>query len=156
MNTASVPAAERSRRSELEAKPPHRAVVRPLLPRWALAVAAVTLVALAAAACGGDAEEPSPEAADGAALYEQSCASCHGSDLRGTDRGPSHLSQVYAPDHHSDASFRAAITHGSQAHHWNFGDMPPIPGLSGTEIDAIISYVRDQQDTHGFEPYPPR
>lgn len=44
------------------------------------------------AACGGGAE---PEAAPadserrGAELYEQNCASCHGSDLRGTEKGPS-------------------------------------------------------------------
>lgn len=89
-------------------------------------------------------------------LYEQSCASCHGSDLRGTDQGPSHLSQVYEPGHHPDASFRAAITEGAVAHHWSFGDMPPVRGLGDTEIDAVIAFIREQQELHGFEPYPPR
>ncbi len=93
--------------------------------------------------------------ADGAALYRQSCASCHGVDLRGTDKGPSHLSQVYEAGHHSDDSFRSAIEQGSAAHHWNFGDMAPVPGLSAEEVDAIIDYIRQQQETHGFEPYPP-
>ncbi len=108
------------------------------------------------ASCSGG--EDVPEAAtatEGAALYEQSCASCHGSDLRGSDRGPSHLSQVYAPDHHPDASFRAAITQGSPAHHWQFGDMAPVAGLDDEEIDVIIAYIREQQEVHGFEPYPP-
>jgi len=93
---------------------------------------------------------------DGAALYEQSCASCHGSDLRGTDQGPSHLSEVYEPGHHSDDSFRAAIARGVPAHHWDFGDMEPVPGLDDAEVDAIIAYIRQQQQAEGFEPYPPR
>lgn len=131
-------------------------VARWLESRRVVAVLAVMSMPLLLAACGGEAEQSSPQAADGASLYQQSCASCHGTDLRGTDQGPSHLSQIYAPDHHPDASFRAAITQGSPAHHWNFGDMAPIPGLSDAEIDAIIDYVRDQQEIHGFETYPPR
>ncbi|QGG94206.1 c-type cytochrome [Actinomarinicola tropica] len=121
------------------------------------AASALVLAALVLGACAGDddAAGGSAEASTGAELYEESCASCHGSDLRGTDAGPSHLSQVYAPDHHPDASFRAAITQGSRAHHWNFGDMPPVEGLDEEEIDQIIAYVREQQVLHGFEPYPP-
>lgn len=109
------------------------------------------------ASCSGGEDDPeAATATDGAALYAQSCASCHGSDLRGTDQGPSHLSQVYASDHHPDASFRAAITRGSPAHHWQFGNMAPVPGLNDDEIDVIIAYIREQQDLHGFEPYPPQ
>lgn len=109
------------------------------------------------AACSDDGGEPTSTAKGaGAKLYEQSCASCHGSDLRGTDQGPSHLSQVYAPDHHPDASFRAAITQGSPAHHWQFGDMEPVTGLDDDEIDAIIAFIREQQDRNGLEPYPPQ
>lgn len=156
MSAASAPVTDGGRNVEPEARLSNPAVASPSLFRWAVAVLAVTFTSLILAACGGDAEHPPPEAAGGAALYQQSCASCHGTDLRGTDRGPSHLSQVYAPDHHPDASFRAAITQGSSAHHWNFGDMPPIPGLSDAEIDGIIAHVRDQQETHGFESYPPR
>jgi mono/diheme cytochrome c family protein len=120
-----------------------------------LGLVAVVL-ALAIGACAGD--DATPEGAaesTGAELYEQSCASCHGTDLGGTDLGPPHLSQVYAPDHHPDASFRAAITQGSPAHHWEFGDMPPVQGLDDDEIELIIAYVREQQEAHGLEPYPP-
>ena len=114
------------------------------------------VVALAVGACSGDgAASDGGATSAGAELYEQSCASCHGSDLGGTDQGPPHLSQVYAPDHHPDASFRAAITQGSPAHHWEFGDMPPVEGLDDEEIDLIIAYVREQQETHGLELYPP-
>lgn len=116
----------------------------------------VAVVALAAVACSDEGASPDGAASStGAELYERSCASCHGSDLRGTAQGPSHLSQVYAPDHHPDASFRAAITQGSRAHHWDFGDMAPVEGLSDDDIDLIIDYVREQQELHGLEPYPP-
>lgn len=116
---------------------------------------AVVSLALVLGACAGDDATPEAAASTGAALYQQSCASCHGSDLGGTAMGPSHLSQVYAPDHHSDASFRAAISQGSPAHHWELGDMPPVEGLDDDEVELIIAYVREQQETRGLEPYPP-
>lgn len=119
-------------------------------------IAVAVVATLTVASCSGsDAQPGSAATSAGAELYEQSCASCHGNDLRGTDRGPPHLSQVYAPDHHPDASFRAAVTQGSPAHHWNFGDMPPVEGLSDDEIELVITYVREQQEIHGLEPYPP-
>lgn len=117
----------------------------------------VTTATLALAACGtGPGSDPGAEQdATGADLYASNCASCHGSDLRGTDRGPSHLSVVYKLDHHGDDGFRAAIASGSAQHHWNFGDMPPVEGLNSDEVDQIISYVRSVQEREGFEAYPP-
>jgi mono/diheme cytochrome c family protein len=94
--------------------------------------------------------------ADGAGLYQARCAVCHGSDLRGTDFGPSHLSVVYQPGHHSDGSFAVAALAGVRAHHWNFGDMEPVPGLSETDLIEIVAYVREVQRVEGFEIYPPR
>ena len=91
----------------------------------------------------------------GAALYQANCAECHGTDLRGTDRGPSHLSIVYEPNHHGDAAFLLAIQRGTPAHHWPFGDMEPVEGLTEDDTTAIIAYVREQQRLHGFESYPP-
>lgn len=126
-----------------------------------LRIAPVALAALLsfAAACGDDggSDTGSGAGADrGEALYQESCAVCHGGDLRGTDLGPSQLSEVYEPGHHPDDSYRAAIAQGAVAHHWDFGDMPPVPGLTDDEVDAIIAFVREQQELHGFEPYPPR
>ena len=91
----------------------------------------------------------------GESLYQASCATCHGSDLRGTDFGPSHLSVVYEPNHHGDAAFLLAARNGVRQHHWRFGDMAPVPGLSADDIAAIVAYVREQQRINGFEPYPP-
>lgn len=118
------------------------------------ALATVGMV-LGVAACGGD--DPGPAGAAGspvdrgAEVYAQSCASCHGADLRGTDKGPSHLSIVYEPNHHTDDSFRSAIVNGAPQHHWNFGDMEPVDGLTGDEVEAVIAFVRAEQERQGFE-----
>ncbi len=125
----------------------------------AVTIAAVLLVA----ACGGDREnagigiavqDPDLVAA-GDPLYQATCALCHGIDLRGTDKGPSHLSVVYEPNHHADVSFVVAIRAGTRQHHWNFGNMASVEGLSDADITAIIAFVRENQRIEGFEPYPP-
>jgi mono/diheme cytochrome c family protein len=120
---------------------------------------ALTISLAALAACGDTSEQSASEAAAGAdagpgtELYAANCASCHGVDLRGTDQGPSHLSIVYEPSHHGDDSFRSAVAQGARAHHWNFGDMPAVPGLDDDEVDAIIAFIRAEQEREGFEPY---
>jgi mono/diheme cytochrome c family protein len=124
--------------------------------RWV--VVAVGLLAVTLAACspgaedaGGDAQGPGLSTeARGAQLYVANCAVCHGSELEGTEAGPPLLSRIYEPGHHPDESFRAAITRGVVPHHWDFGAMPPVPGLDDQEIDAIIAYVRSVQHREGF------
>jgi mono/diheme cytochrome c family protein len=93
--------------------------------------------------------------AEGDFLYQAKCALCHGADLRGTDLGPPHLSVDYQPGHHADGAFTLAALNGVRAHHWNFGDMAPVPGLSQEDMDRIIAFVRETQRLEGFEPYPP-
>lgn len=93
--------------------------------------------------------------AAGDPLYQATCATCHGSDLRGTDIGPSHLSVVYQPGHHGDIAFVLAARNGVQQHHWPFGDMLPVPGLRDADLEAIVAFVRENQRIFGFEPYPP-
>ena len=100
-------------------------------------------------------EDGSTLVAEGEVLYQASCAECHGTDLRGTDKGPSHLSIVYEPNHHGDAAFALAVINGVQQHHWPFGDMKPVPGLDEADMERIVAYVRENQRIHGFEPYPP-
>lgn len=137
------------------------------VPIWrrhtTIAVAVIAVVALVPAACGSapvESEPASPTGSEpasptgsepGAELYQSNCASCHGADLRGTDKGPSHLSIVYEPNHHGDDSFRSAIMNGAQQHHWDFGDMAAIPGLDDDDIDAVIGYIRAEQERQGFE-----
>jgi len=127
-------------------------------PRTALVVI-VVITAVILSACASTSSPPSVAAPaagkiDGAAVYAQRCASCHGADLNGTDKGPSHRSKVYEPGHHNDASFRSAILNGAPAHHWDFGDMAPVVGLSEQEITAVIAYIRETQRREGFIPYP--
>jgi mono/diheme cytochrome c family protein len=87
----------------------------------------------------------------GAEVYANNCASCHGADLRGTDKGPSQLSIVYEPNHHPDDAYRSAIANGAPQHHWTFGNMPPVEGLSGEEVEAVIAFIRAEQERQGFE-----
>ena len=135
--------------------------VRPPSPRppprltRAFLVAVVGLVSVATACSneGDSSATPVDGAAieQGAELYASNCASCHGADLRGTDQGPSHLSILYEPGHHSDDAFRSAVANGSPSHHWDFGSMPPISGLDDDEVTAVIAYVRAEQERQGFE-----
>ena len=127
-----------------------------------LELVAALAVAIILGGCGGGSagevnisEQPADLVSTGAEIYQAACAACHGTDLRGTDRGPSHLSSVYEPNHHSDAAFLLAVRNGSPQHHWRFGDMKPIDGLSEEDIVAVTAFVRDRQRTEGFEPYPP-
>ena len=122
----------------------------------------VLVIALILAACGGGGDTaatvesaPADLLAAGRELYEQTCAECHGMDLRGTDKGPSHLSILYEPSHHADGAFVVAALRGVREHHWNFGDMPPVPNLDTEDLTAITAYVRSVQQREGFEPYPP-
>ena len=109
-------------------------------------------------ACGSDpatlpeTADPSGEGAgEGAKVYASSCASCHGADLRGSEKGQSLLSIVYEPNHHGDDSFRSAISNGAAQHHWSFGDMEPVDGLSDDDVEAVIAYIRSEQQRQGFE-----
>jgi mono/diheme cytochrome c family protein len=92
-----------------------------------------------------------PSIPDGAAVYQQYCAECHGDDLRGTDKGPSQLSIIYEPNHHGDYAYRVAIRDGAREHHWWFGDMPPVEDITDLEIEKVISYIRSEQERLGFE-----
>lgn len=91
-----------------------------------------------------------PNPNKGVALYGKSCAGCHGPDLKGTDKGPPFLHRVYEPSHHSDVSFQLAVKNGVQAHHWNFGNMLPIPDLTPDDVAHITAYIRAQQRRAGI------
>jgi mono/diheme cytochrome c family protein len=83
--------------------------------------------------------------AKGQKLYESSCASCHGRELTGTEKGPPLLHGFYKPSHHGDPSFYRAALQGVKAHHWGFGDMPPVPGMTEVKVKSIVSYIRFYQ-----------
>ncbi len=113
----------------------------------------VVLIALLLNACGDESavELPGGATTEGAVVYAAQCASCHGADLRGTDKGPSQLSIVYEPNHHGDNAYRSAIANGAPQHHWEFGNMPAIEGLTAEQVEDVIAYVRSEQERNGFE-----
>jgi len=102
-------ASARGRRRGATRRPTARDDVAVTVRTRSATAALVLGASLVLPACGGDGAGETAAAPDlvarGEELYAQSCASCHGADLRGTDRGPSHLSEVYRPDHHADAAF---------------------------------------------------
>lgn len=92
-----------------------------------------------------------PNPSIGKIQYEQSCAACHGKDLGGTaEKGPPLLHRVYEPSHHSDAAFQLAVKNGARAHHWKFGDMAPVPGLTPDDVAHITAHVRMMQRKAGI------
>jgi mono/diheme cytochrome c family protein len=122
--------------------------------RWIIGGVAFGAVALVVAACAGSSGEDglgSFTGTDDATRYSQACASCHGDDLGGTDQGPPFLDAVYRSGHHADAAFLLAVRRGARSHHWNFGDMPPVEGVSDQQVQVIVEFVRSPQAEAGIE-----
>jgi len=90
------------------------------------------------------------DAQTGKVLFAQNCASCHGADARGTAQGPPLLHEFYRPGHHGDAAFYMAVQHGVRQHHWHFGDMPPVPGVTPEQVAHIVAWVRADQRAVGI------
>ena len=90
------------------------------------------------------------EFAAGEALFNASCAACHGVRAGGSEVGPPLIHDYYKPSHHGDAAFLLAAQRGVIAHHWRFGNMPPVSGVSESDIAAITSYVRWLQREMGI------
>ena len=68
----------------------------------------------------------------------------------GTNQGPTLIDRIYHPGHHGDFSIRNAVSQGVQQHHWGFGDMAPVAGLSSDDVEKIICYIRETQRTAGI------
>ncbi len=92
-----------------------------------------------------------PEVAEGKALFGQNCSICHGPAGDGTTQGPPLVHIIYEPNHHADAAFVLAARNGVRAHHWRFGDMPPLPAVTNAMVVEIVSYIRWMQRQVGIE-----
>ncbi len=101
---------------------------------------------------GSDTPAPAApsEFSEGEQLFNNNCAGCHGKGAKGTDRGPTFISKIYEPSHHGDGAFHMAVKRGVRAHHWNFGNMPKINGVSEEEVTKIIGYIRWIQRENGI------
>jgi len=82
--------------------------------------------------------------------FQQNCTPCHGKWGDGTNQGPPLMHPFYKPSHHADAMFYRAALKGVQAHHWKFGNMPPVKGITRKDLDIIIPYIRWLQKTKGI------
>ncbi len=81
--------------------------------------------------------------------YEFYCSSCHGKSAGGTENGPTFISRIYHPGHHGDRAFIVAPKQGARAHHWQFGDMKPVPGVTDGQLQSILAYIRAVQKANG-------
>lgn len=97
-------------------------------------------------------DSPSEEAQIGARAFEAKCAACHGVGAAGREgAGPPLIHKIYEPSHHGDGAFMVAATNGVRQHHWSFGSMPPVEGITPAEIKSIVTYVRAVQRANGIE-----
>lgn len=93
----------------------------------------------------------SPAALVGQSAFDATCAACHGNNAAGIEgTAPPLVHKIYEPSHHADYAFEMAITQGVRAHHWRFGDMPAQPGVTQTDAQNIIAYVRELQRANGI------
>jgi len=118
-------------------------------------VGAVLLVA--AAACDPPQSTPAAGSAGlpaelqaGEAKFNANCSVCHGKQAAGTSQGPPLVHKIYEPNHHGDPAFQRAAASGVRAHHWEFGNMPKIDGVTPSDVDQIIQYVRWLQKQAGI------
>ena len=123
----------------------------------ALSLLGFTLGLYAMAAC--DSSQPKPavgggtvpaELEAGEAKFNAHCSACHGPQATGTRQGPPLVHKIYEPNHHGDAAFFRAAEFGVKAHHWEFGNMPKIEGVSPADVEQIIRYIRWLQRQAGI------
>ena len=133
-------------------------------------VLAVAMVALVLAGCSG-AEPPtqtppatpvsgselpvvepalSERAEAGKRVFNVNCILCHGSNASGTGLGPPLVHKIYEPGHHQDFTIQSAVRNGVPAHHWQFGNMRPVPAVSDEDVPNIICYIRELQRANGI------
>ncbi|MBI3447108.1 MAG: efflux RND transporter permease subunit, partial [Magnetospirillum sp.] len=92
-----------------------------------------------------------PQAQAGRQAFEQICAVCHGTALRGSDHAPPLLHPAYGPGSgHGDDTVLAAALTGAKSHMWKFGDMPKPEGLKPGQEKDVLAYIRAMQAANGI------
>lgn len=87
----------------------------------------------------------------GKVAFEAKCAACHGQNAVGQDGvAPPLVHKIYEPSHHGDEAFQRAVASGVRQHHWPFGNMPPVEGLTRGDVAMIVAYVRELQRANGI------
>lgn len=90
------------------------------------------------------------DAAQGQGLFVKNCGICHGRSAQGSQKGPPLIHRIYEPGHHGDFAFYSAAAKGARAHHWQFGDMPPVQGVTPEQVGHIIAFIRREQRAAGI------
>ena len=84
-------------------------------------------------------------------IFDVKCAACHGANAAGQNGiAPPLVHKIYEPSHHGDFAFVRAAQNGVRAHHWNFGNMPAVKGLTESEIKMVTAYIRELQRANGI------
>lgn len=92
-----------------------------------------------------------PQEQMGETAFNAKCAACHGGNGAGQDGiAPPLIHKIYEPSHHGDMSFQLAAMNGVRAHHWPFGNMPAVEGITPSDITNITAYVRAIQRANGI------
>ena len=87
----------------------------------------------------------------GKRAFDAKCAACHGANAAGQNGvAPPLVHTIYRPNHHSDMAFVNAAQNGVTSHHWKFGNMPPVEGLTNADVKYIARYVRELQKENGI------
>ncbi len=87
----------------------------------------------------------------GKSAFDAKCAACHGMNAVGRNgSGPPLVHKIYEPSHHGDEAFQRAVAAGVRGHHWRFGDMAPVEGLTRADVEMIIEYIRELQRANGI------
>ncbi|MDQ7080736.1 MAG: cytochrome c [Paracoccaceae bacterium] len=87
----------------------------------------------------------------GEVAFNNNCAACHGKNAAGQQGvAPPLVHQIYRPSHHGDIAFLMAAQNGVRSHHWTFGDMPPVKGVTRADVVNIVAYIRALQQANGI------
>jgi mono/diheme cytochrome c family protein len=130
------------------------------IPMTSILQIGVCVLSLSLLAACDSSEPPNPTAASGPVptefqvgetTFNANCAACHGKQAAGTDHGPPLVHKIYEPHHHGDQAFQYAAANGVRAHHWEFGNMPKVEGVTPGDVDQIVKYVRWLQRQAGIQ-----
>lgn len=87
----------------------------------------------------------------GQKVFDAKCSACHGANAAGQKGvAPPLVHKTYEPSHHSDMAFIMAAKNGVRAHHWSFGNMPAIEGITDGEVKLVTAYIRELQRENGI------
>lgn len=122
-----------------------------MIGRTALAAVLVLVMAGCGGGGGGPPATGPGDPTRGAEVYAASCLACHGPNAAGNAAGPPLVDPIYRPGHHADGAFLVAVRAGVRQHHWDFGPMPALPGVTDQDVADVTAYVRELQRAAGIE-----